>query len=189
MSRKKDVQIQIEISSEEQWEEALSGPGLLVIEVYQRWCGPCKAVQNIFRKLRSEYGDDLLRLAVGEASSLLELSSLKGKCQPVFLFYSVHKLFLEDNHQARKKPPTTQNADIEIDAVVGGQVEGIIQKALDAGFSIVAEEERVLDEEQIHAFYKEKAKEPAFVYWVQKSWMRPKKDSLKVCEPSLQSTM
>ncbi|KAK6293158.1 thioredoxin domain-containing protein 6 [Coregonus clupeaformis] len=216
MSRKKEVQIQIEISSEEQWEEALSGPGLLVIDVYQRWCGPCKAVQNIFRKLRSEYGDDMLRFAVGEANSLLELSSLKGKCQPVFLFYSggalvsivrgvngpllqktmlelvdqekkkqklgsnyvpeVQELFLENNHQERKKPPPTQNDNIEIDdhgtyhvviikpdAVAGGQVEGIIQKALDAGFSIVAEEERVLDEEQIHAFFKEKAGEPAFV--------------------------
>nr|XP_023856664.1 thioredoxin domain-containing protein 3 [Salvelinus alpinus] len=156
MSRKKDVQIQIEISSEEQWEEALSGPGLLVIEVYQRWCGPCKAVQNIFRKLRSEYGDELLRFAMGEANSLLELSSLKGKCQPVFLFYSggtlvsivrgvngplLQKTMLELVDQEKKKQElgskyvpevrdhgTYHVVIIKPDAVVGGQVEGIIQK-------------------------------------------------------------
>uniref|UniRef100_A0A8K9XL89 Nucleoside diphosphate kinase-like domain-containing protein n=1 Tax=Oncorhynchus mykiss TaxID=8022 RepID=A0A8K9XL89_ONCMY len=137
-----------------------------VITVYQRWCGPCKAVQNIFRKLRSEYGDDLLRLAVGEASSLLELSSLKGKCQPVFLFYSVSSELItlqtvgfEEVLCVPLDHGTYHVVIIKPDAVVGGQVEGIIQKVRHAGFSIVAEEERVLDEEQIHAFYKEKAKE------------------------------
>uniref|UniRef100_A0AAY5KHP2 Nucleoside diphosphate kinase-like domain-containing protein n=1 Tax=Esox lucius TaxID=8010 RepID=A0AAY5KHP2_ESOLU len=84
--------LQIEVSNEEQWKEALLAPGLLVVDVYQRWCGPCKAVQNIFRKCKTEYGDDLLRFAVAEADDILELSSLKGKCLPVCLFYSGGKL-------------------------------------------------------------------------------------------------
>ncbi|XP_010884214.3 thioredoxin domain-containing protein 3 homolog [Esox lucius] len=216
MSRKKEVQIQIEVSNEEQWKEALLAPGLLVVDVYQRWCGPCKAVQNIFRKCKTEYGDDLLRFAVAEADDILELSSLKGKCLPVCLFYSggkllsivrgvngpllqktilelvdvekkkqqlgskyvpeVQELFLDDNHQEGIKSPSSQNVDIDIDdhgtycvviikpdAVAGGQVEAIRKKALDAGYSIVAEEERVLDKDLIHTLYEEKAEQPEFV--------------------------
>lgn len=38
---------------------------LSVIDVYQAWCGPCKAVINLFRKLKNEYGEDnLLHFAV-----------------------------------------------------------------------------------------------------------------------------
>ncbi|KAJ8010674.1 hypothetical protein DPEC_G00077580 [Dallia pectoralis] len=216
MSRKREVQIQFEISSEEQWQEALSAPGLLVIDVYQRWCGPCKAVQSIFRKCRIDYGEDLLRFASGEADLLFELSSLKGKCQPVFLFYSagkllsivrglngpllqktilklvdeekkkqelgpkfvtqVQELVFDDNRQEGINLPSSQNGKMEIDddgtyrviiikpdAVAEGQVEGIRKKALDAGYSIVAEEERVLDKPLIHAIYKEKAEQAEFV--------------------------
>jgi len=38
---------------------------ILVIDVYQAWCGPCKAVVNLFRKLKTEFGeDDVLHFAV-----------------------------------------------------------------------------------------------------------------------------
>lgn len=29
-----------------------------VIDVYQAWCGPCKAVQALFRKLKNELNED-----------------------------------------------------------------------------------------------------------------------------------
>jgi thiol-disulfide isomerase/thioredoxin len=29
-----------------------------VIDVYQAWCGPCKAVQSLFRKLKNELNED-----------------------------------------------------------------------------------------------------------------------------------
>lgn len=38
---------------------------LLVIDVYQAWCGPCKAVQALFRKLKNELNEDeILHFAV-----------------------------------------------------------------------------------------------------------------------------
>lgn len=38
---------------------------ILVIDVYQAWCGPCKAVVNLFRKLKNEFSeDDVLHFAV-----------------------------------------------------------------------------------------------------------------------------
>ena len=36
----------------------------LVVDVYQEWCGPCKAMTSIFRRIKNEIGDDLLHFAV-----------------------------------------------------------------------------------------------------------------------------
>ena len=36
---------------------------LLVAEVYQNWCGSCKAIENIFKKIKMETADDLLTFA------------------------------------------------------------------------------------------------------------------------------
>lgn len=34
-----------------------------VVDVYAEWCGPCKAVVSLFRRVKNELGDDLLRFA------------------------------------------------------------------------------------------------------------------------------
>lgn len=36
---------------------------LLVVDVYQQWCGPCRAVVSLLRKIKNELGDDLLHFA------------------------------------------------------------------------------------------------------------------------------
>ncbi|NXW45227.1 TXND3 protein, partial [Nyctiprogne leucopyga] len=57
------------------------------IDVYQAWCGPCKAVVNLFRKLKTEFGeDDMLHFAVAEADNIPTLQPFRNKCEPVFLF-------------------------------------------------------------------------------------------------------
>ena len=35
-----------------------------VVDVYSRWCGPCKAVTGLFRRIKNELGDDLLKFAI-----------------------------------------------------------------------------------------------------------------------------
>lgn len=35
-----------------------------MVDVYQEWCGPCKAMVSIFKRVKLELGDDLLRFAV-----------------------------------------------------------------------------------------------------------------------------
>ncbi|NWI63843.1 TXND3 protein, partial [Todus mexicanus] len=57
------------------------------IDVYQAWCGPCKAVLNLFRKLKNEFSEDnVLHFAVAEADSIPALQPLRKTCEPVFLF-------------------------------------------------------------------------------------------------------
>ncbi|XP_061269999.1 thioredoxin domain-containing protein 3 isoform X2 [Bos javanicus] len=65
----------------------MQNKGLTVIDVYQAWCGPCKAMQTLFRKLKNELNEDeLLHFAVAEADSIVTLQPFRDKCEPVFLF-------------------------------------------------------------------------------------------------------
>uniref|UniRef100_A0A8C9PQT3 NME/NM23 family member 8 n=1 Tax=Spermophilus dauricus TaxID=99837 RepID=A0A8C9PQT3_SPEDA len=85
-SKKREVQLQTVINSQSQWDEMLQNKGLTVIDVYQAWCGPCKAVQALFRKLKNELNEDeILHFVVAEADSIVTLHSFKDKCEPVFL--------------------------------------------------------------------------------------------------------
>ncbi|KYO43210.1 thioredoxin domain-containing protein 3 isoform X1 [Alligator mississippiensis] len=86
-SKKKELQLQAVLTTQSQWEEMLLTKGVTVIDVYQAWCGPCKAVVNLFRKLKNEYGEDeLLQFAVAEADNIVTLQPFRDKCEPVFLF-------------------------------------------------------------------------------------------------------
>ncbi|XP_078085275.1 thioredoxin domain-containing protein 6-like [Mustelus asterias] len=60
---------------------------LAVLDIYQAWCGPCKAVISLFRKIKNELGDDRLHFAVAEADLIDTLQKYRGKCEPTFLFY------------------------------------------------------------------------------------------------------
>ncbi|NXR00192.1 TXND3 protein, partial [Sagittarius serpentarius] len=83
----KFILFQAIITSQNQWDEMLLTKGVVVIDVYQAWCGPCKAVVNLFRKLKNEFGeDDVLHFAVAEADSIPTLQPFRNKCEPVFLF-------------------------------------------------------------------------------------------------------
>lgn len=37
---------------------------LVVVDAFQAWCGPCKTVVDLFRKIRNEVSSDLLHFAV-----------------------------------------------------------------------------------------------------------------------------
>ncbi|KAM4770645.1 thioredoxin domain-containing protein 6 isoform 2-T2 [Cyanocitta cristata] len=64
-AKKKEGVLQINITSQELWEEMLCLKGLIVVDVFQAWCGPCKPVVNLFQKIRNEVGSNLLHFAVG----------------------------------------------------------------------------------------------------------------------------
>ncbi|XP_007115071.2 thioredoxin domain-containing protein 3 [Physeter macrocephalus] len=86
-SKKREIQLQEAINNQSLWEEMLQNKGLTVIDVYQAWCGPCKAMQSLFRKLKIELNEDeILHFAVAEADSIVTLQPFRDKCEPVFLF-------------------------------------------------------------------------------------------------------
>ncbi|XP_029796058.1 thioredoxin domain-containing protein 6 isoform X2 [Suricata suricatta] len=87
-SKKKEIALQVDISTQELWEEMLSSKGLTVVDVYQAWCGPCKPVVSLFQKMRIQVGLDLLHFALAEADCLDALEKYRGRCEPTFLFYA-----------------------------------------------------------------------------------------------------
>ncbi|XP_031201645.1 thioredoxin domain-containing protein 6 isoform X2 [Mastomys coucha] len=87
-NRKKEIALQVNINTQELWEEMLGLKGLTVVDVYQGWCGPCKPVVSLFQKMRMEVGLDLLHFALAEADRLDVLEKYRGKCEPTFLFYA-----------------------------------------------------------------------------------------------------
>nr|XP_014352867.1 PREDICTED: thioredoxin domain-containing protein 6-like [Latimeria chalumnae] len=86
--KKKEIQLQTIITNQDEWDVMLQAHGVTVIDVYQAWCGPCKAVIALFRKLKLEHGDNILHFAVAEADGVDALSMFRGRCEPVFLFCS-----------------------------------------------------------------------------------------------------
>ncbi|XP_032161427.1 thioredoxin domain-containing protein 3 isoform X1 [Mustela erminea] len=85
--KKREVQLQAVVNTQSLWDEMLQNKGLTVIDVYQAWCGPCKAMQTLFRKLKNELNEDeLLHFAVAEADNIVTLQPFRDKCEPVFLF-------------------------------------------------------------------------------------------------------
>lgn len=79
----------VDIASESQFKtEVLDTPGTLqVVEVYQSWCGPCKAVQSTFKRLYFEFTDRPLKFYSLAAERLPILKDYVGKSIPVFLFF------------------------------------------------------------------------------------------------------
>nr|XP_037858743.1 thioredoxin domain-containing protein 6 isoform X6 [Chlorocebus sabaeus] len=174
-SRKKEIALQVNISTQELWEEMLSSKGLTVVDVYQGWCGPCKPVVSLFQKMRIEVGLDLLHFALAEADRLDVLEKYRGKCEPTFLFYAIKDEALSDEDECVShgknngededmvsSERTCTLAIIKPDAVAHGKTNEIIMKIQEAGFEILTNEERTMTEAEMRLFYQHRAGEEAF---------------------------
>ncbi|XP_019486598.1 PREDICTED: thioredoxin domain-containing protein 3 [Hipposideros armiger] len=96
--KKREIQLQAVINNQSLWDEMLQNKGLTVIDVYQAWCGPCKAMQTLFRKLKNDLNEDeILHFVVAEADSIVTLQPFRDKCEPVFLFSVNGKIIAKIN--------------------------------------------------------------------------------------------
>ncbi|KAF8567676.1 hypothetical protein P879_07582, partial [Paragonimus westermani] len=88
MAKKRvELALQEEIETQGEWENVLQREGLIVVDVYQEWCGPCKAVVGLFRRIKTELNDDVLNFAAAKADGVESLDKYRGKCEPCFLFF------------------------------------------------------------------------------------------------------
>ncbi|KAK9806893.1 hypothetical protein WJX72_006603 [[Myrmecia] bisecta] len=88
------MSFQIDIADDETWKKELTGsPGTVqVVEVYQGWCGPCKAIVANFKRLYFDLGDRPLKFYTANCQKVEALKQYQGHCMPVFLFYKDNKL-------------------------------------------------------------------------------------------------
>ena len=64
-------------------------PSSTVVDVFSAWCGPCKAVLSLFRRIKNELGDDLLRFATAKSDNINSLEQYRERSEPTFLFFAV----------------------------------------------------------------------------------------------------
>uniref|UniRef100_A0A8C4W152 NME/NM23 family member 8 n=1 Tax=Gopherus evgoodei TaxID=1825980 RepID=A0A8C4W152_9SAUR len=154
----------------------------LLIDVYQAWCGPCKAVVNLFRKLKNEHGeDDLLHFAVAEADSIVTLQTFRDKCEPVFLFCVDGKIIaIVRGTNAPLLSKTIIKLLEEERKILAGEIER--PQITEAGFGIAAEEEKTLTEEQVRDFYSRSTEQMYYLSLISLQEVLESENMLNLCD-------
>lgn len=92
MKKTGPVALQIEVSTEEEWQQLLSRPGLIVADVYSDWSGPCAAMVSTLRKIKMEIGGDAINYAIARNDDIDDLARFRGRSEPVWMFLQDGKM-------------------------------------------------------------------------------------------------
>ena len=78
------------VSDENDWDRLVHTAGLVLVDVYNDWCGPCASMETHLRKLRvqSLQNDDRVTLARACCDNIEELSPFRQDPRPTWLFLS-----------------------------------------------------------------------------------------------------
>ncbi|KAL0120958.1 hypothetical protein PUN28_008580 [Cardiocondyla obscurior] len=78
--------LQTEVVNDEEWEKVLKRKGLVVVDVYSDWSGPCTGMVSILKKLKMEIGGDALSYAMANCDRVTDLKRFQGKSEPIWMF-------------------------------------------------------------------------------------------------------
>ncbi|XP_065222802.1 uncharacterized protein LOC135847269 isoform X2 [Planococcus citri] len=80
------VQFQIDVTTDEEWNKLMERQGLVVIDIYSEWCGPCTAMVSSLKKLKLEIGSDYLHFALAKSNTIDALKRFRDKSEPMWMF-------------------------------------------------------------------------------------------------------
>jgi len=82
--------LQVEVTTEEEWQELLTHPGLVVVDVYSDWSGPCSAMTSTLRKIKFEVGH--VDYAIARNDDIADLERFRGRSEPAWMFLEDGKM-------------------------------------------------------------------------------------------------
>ncbi|KAJ8726006.1 hypothetical protein PYW07_000704 [Mythimna separata] len=86
------VQLQAELNTDDEWHKFLTRDGLLVVDVYSEWCGPCIGMVGNLKKIKVELGGDNLHLAVAKSDTIKDLKRFRKRSEPTWMFIASGQL-------------------------------------------------------------------------------------------------
>ncbi|XP_026324096.1 uncharacterized protein LOC113233255 [Hyposmocoma kahamanoa] len=86
------VQLQAELNTDDEWNKFLNREGLLVVDVYSAWCGPCIGMVGNLKKIKVEIGGDNLHLAVAKSDTIEPLKRFRDRSEPTWMFIASGQL-------------------------------------------------------------------------------------------------
>ncbi|XP_012233294.1 thioredoxin domain-containing protein 3-like [Linepithema humile] len=78
--------LQTEVINDEEWAKILKRKGLVVVDVYSDWSGPCTGMVSILKKIKMEIGGDALSYATASCDRVTDLKRFQGKSEPTWMF-------------------------------------------------------------------------------------------------------
>ncbi|XP_025161018.1 uncharacterized protein LOC105190316 isoform X1 [Harpegnathos saltator] len=78
--------LQTEVLNDEEWGKILKRKGLVVVDVYSDWSGPCTGMVSTLKKIKMEIGGDALSYATASCDRVTDLQRFQGKSEPTWMF-------------------------------------------------------------------------------------------------------
>ncbi|CAL8096773.1 unnamed protein product [Orchesella dallaii] len=171
MARKggSNLSIPIEVDNEQQWTNLLKREGLIVVDVFSGWSGPCTSMFSILRKLKLDTNDDRLVMAAANADNIAQLAPFRNQSEPCWLFIGGGKPVnvLRGSNAPKLVRTIKSELQHELDCIEGKAKRNLISLKFEAGRrekavneAITLDELMTLEEEEKKAKEQEQAKSP-----------------------------
>lgn len=80
------VALQTEVTTDAEWALILDRKGLVLVDVYSDWSGPCLAMVSSLKKIKLDLGGEILSYAIARNDDIADLERFRGKSEPVWMF-------------------------------------------------------------------------------------------------------